>query len=741
MPVQTRIQVRRGTAGVGATQWTTQVLSAGEIGFETDTGRYKIGDGTTAWGSLNYASVLPSSFTAGSGIALSTGTNGSTLTISSPMVGVSGILVSHNAGTYTISLNDPTIQAADVTDFAEAVEDEVASLLNGPAGSGIAFNYVDASNRLDVSVDHTVVRTTGSQSIGGSKTFTSGATFNAGVNMSDQTASRVAGFDASKNLTSLDTTTYPNLTELSYVKGVTSAIQTQFSGKADTSTNITAGSGLAGGGSLAATRTIDVGQGDGISVAADAVSVDATVVRTTGNWTLGGTLTVNGSTLTVNGVTLDATELGRIDGLTAGTVTASKAVTVDANRDVSNLRNVSLTGDLTVTGSGLVASNINNFDTAVRTNRLDQMAAPTASVSMNSQKITNLADPTSASDAATKAYVDASRLGLDVKDSVRVATTANITLSGTQTIDGVSVIAGDRVLVKDQSTGSQNGIYVVAAGAWSRATDADVNAEVTAGMFTFVAEGTTNADTGWVLTTNDTITLGTTSLTFAQFSGAGQITAGAGLTKTGNTIDVVTASASRIVVNADSIDLATVSRSDSGSGYVTAVTSDSYGRVTGITASAIPDATTTTKGIASFDTGDFSVTSGAVSIKAGGVDNSQLANSSVTLGSTTVTLGAAATTTITGLSSVTSTTFVGALTGNASTATSATTATNANNIAVATTSANANNLVMVNGTTGNVAPVVNNNLRFDAANNDLLGSSSTTPVTNLKYFIIDGGTP
>lgn len=109
----------------------------------------------------------------------------------------------------------------------------------------------------------------------------------------------------------------------------------------------------------------------------------------------------------------------------------------------------------------------------------------------------------------------------DFKASVRVATTANITLSGTQTIDGVSVIAGDRVLVKNQSTGSQNGIYVCDAGAWSRAADADSSSEVTAGMFVPVAEGTTNGDTSWLLTTNDPITLGTTSLTFAQIGTGG----------------------------------------------------------------------------------------------------------------------------------------------------------------------------------------------------------------------------
>ena len=225
----------------------------------------------------------------------------------------------------------------------------------------------------------------------------------------------------------------------------------------------------------------------------------------------------------------------------------------------------------------LTAVKISDFDTQVRTSRLDQMAVPTADVSLNSQRITSLADPTSAQDAATKAYVDATKQGLDVKDSVRAATTADITLSGTQAVDGVSLVASDRVLVKNQSTGSENGIYtVVSGGAWVRSVDADASAKVTAGMFVFVEEGTANADSGWVLTTDNPITLGTTALAFTQFSGAGQLTAGAGLTKTGSTIDVVTADVDRIVVNADSIDLATVGTA----GTYRSVTTDAYGRVT-----------------------------------------------------------------------------------------------------------------------------------------------------------------
>lgn len=203
-----------------------------------------------------------------------------------------------------------------------------------------------------------------------------------------------------------------------------------------------------------------------------------------------------------------------------------------------------------------VSSSITDLETTVKSYPLSSFAAATAALSMNSQKITNLAAPTDASDAATKAYVDAARSGLDVKDSVRVATTANITLSGEQTIDGVAVVAGNRVLVKNQNTESQNGIYVAAAGSWSRASDFDADAEVTPGAFTFVESGTTNADSGWVLTTDGAITVGSTSLTFAQFSGAGTITAGDGLTKSGSTINAV-GTADRISVSADAIDIST----------------------------------------------------------------------------------------------------------------------------------------------------------------------------------------
>lgn len=203
----------------------------------------------------------------------------------------------------------------------------------------------------------------------------------------------------------------------------------------------------------------------------------------------------------------------------------------------------------------LTAAKISDFDTQVRTNRLDQMAAPTASVSLNSQKITNLATPTADSDAATKGYVDSVAQGLDPKQSAHVASTANIaTLSGLLTIDGVTLVAGDRVLVKNQTTASQNGIYVAASTAWSRAADMD-NWDEVPNAFVFVEEGSTQADTGWVCTSNQGGTLNTTAITWAQFSGAGTYIAGNGLTLTGNTF-AVGGTANRISVTSTAVDIA-----------------------------------------------------------------------------------------------------------------------------------------------------------------------------------------
>jgi hypothetical protein len=254
-------------------------------------------------------------------------------------------------------------------------------------------------------------------------------------------------------------------------------------------------------------------------------------------------------------------------GVTAGTyglATQVGQVTVDAKGRVTAASNVAITfpvtsvagrtGAITLTTSDVPeGTNLYYTDTRVRANHLDQLAPPMSAVTLNSQRITGLADPTSAQDAATKNYVDLTVQGLDPKASVKAASTANIaSLSGTMTIDGVALAAGDRMLVKDQTTTLANGVYVVGAGAWVRSDDLSTWAEHVA-AYLFVEQGTANADIGFLCTVDAGGTLGTTAISFVQFNGAGQIVAGAGLTKTGNAIDV--GAGTGISVAADSLGL------------------------------------------------------------------------------------------------------------------------------------------------------------------------------------------
>jgi hypothetical protein len=175
---------------------------------------------------------------------------------------------------------------------------------------------------------------------------------------------------------------------------------------------------------------------------------------------------------------------------------------------------------------------------------LNAVGAPTANVSLATYKITSLGTPTDATDAATKAYVDSVTEGLHIHEAARAATTANVNLANAlengDTLDGITLATGDRILVKNQSTASENGIYVVqASGQPTRATDFDTATEVDSGDFIFVYSGTVNASTGWVQT-NKPATIGTDAINFTQFSGAGTYLAGNGLTLTGNTFTINT---------------------------------------------------------------------------------------------------------------------------------------------------------------------------------------------------------
>lgn len=261
----------------------------------------------------------------------------------------------------------------------------------------------------------------------------------------------------------------------------------------------------------------------------------------------------------------------------AGTITAALTGTASNAAQLNGQAASFYLSRANHTGTQLAAT-ISDFDTQVRTNRLDQLAAPTAPVSMGTQRITSVGAPTAATDAATKSYVDGVASGLDVKASVRLASVANVsaTYSATggtsgrgqitaapNTLDGVNLAANDRILLKNQTTGAQNGIYVVttlgsgANGVWDRATDFDTDAEVTDGAFTFIEEGT-QAGTGWVLTTNNPITIGGasgTALVFAQFSGGASYTAGNGLQLAGQQFSVV-GTTNRISVSGAGVDIA-----------------------------------------------------------------------------------------------------------------------------------------------------------------------------------------
>jgi hypothetical protein len=323
----------------------------------------------------------------------------------------------------------------------------------------------------------------------------------------------------------------------------------------------------------------------GFTVDADAVvTPSGHSVKITGGE--GIDVTVDGAVITVAGEDATTTNKGVASFDTANfTVTNGAVSTKDITLGTSTLTNgsttLSLSGlqslavdNLTIDGNEISSSNANG--------NISLNPNGTGTVDVNGARITTLATPVDGTDAATKAYVDSVANGLDVKQSVRVATTsvltatysngtngegATLTNAGSQAalvLDGVSVVQGDRVLVKDQTTALQNGIYVVTTvGSGStnwvltRATDFDNSpgTEVTAGVFTFVEEGTSLQDNGYVVTTNGPVVIGTTDIVWNQFSGAGQIDAGDALTKTGNRLDVVVAASGGIEISGDALQL------------------------------------------------------------------------------------------------------------------------------------------------------------------------------------------
>jgi hypothetical protein len=452
---------------------------------------------------------------------------------------------------------------------------------------------------------------------------------------------------------------------------------------------------------------------DYLSNLLETISVDATLTATPSGKNVALAVQVASANTASKIVTRDSS-----GNFSAGTITASLTGTA-SNASALGTQTLSQVRDFSQTTGTRDHTSISDFDTQVRSSRLDQMAAPISSLSFNSQKGVNVLDPTGPQDVASKNYVDSVASGLDAKASVRVATTAalaantyangtagvgatltansngviaaidgqnvgaavsqtitNVTNStttvtatvastaglaigqtvtiagitgfttnnpngtfvvntipsgttftyivasaptGSYTSGGTAVANADRVLVKNEATAANNGIYVVTqigtAGTpyiLTRATDANTNTTITPGLFTFIEQGSTNGAQGWVLSTSGAITVGTTSLNFSQFSSSTAYSAGNGLQLSTGAFSVV-GTANRISVSGSGVD---ISSSYVGQTSITTLGTVTTGTWTG-TAIAVANGGTGATSAASARTNLGAVGKAAINIPSG----------------------------------------------------------------------------------------------------------------------------
>jgi hypothetical protein len=620
----TRMQQRRGTAAqwISTNSGNGPILAAGEIGYESDTNKFKIGDGTNHWLSLDYFMDADSTVNPqfGSNIKFEGATANAfetTLavvdptadrTITLPDATGTVALMSDitdligTAGAALNTLGELSDALDDNASYASTITAALATKLSKSDGGTMQAAIAMGSNKItnlgtptvesDAStkgyVDTTISSTISSYlplaggTLTGSLTFegTTADEYETTLSVTDPTADRTIMLP---NATGTIITT-GNINDLIFNTNIIfeGATENDF----ETSLTIT---------DPTADRTITFQDASGtVALAADiethrtdttevhGISDTSDIVLKSGAQTLGGAKTFTGDVvLPVNTSigTVTSTEIGYVDGVTSAIQTQ-----LDAK---APLASPTFTGTVTLPANTISQSMMS--DDSVGTNEIGGLAVTEAkiadgavtslkiandtivdgdintSAAIAQSKIANLttdlaakaalsgatftgavvlaADPATALGAATKQYVDSLAEGLHVHASVVAATTANITLATAvengDTLDGVTLATGNRILVKNQSTASENGIYVVAAsGAPSRATDFDAPAEIDGGDFVFVTGGTVNDNTGWVQT-NIVGTVGTDAIAFSQFAGVGTVTAGTNISVTGNEVSVI----------------------------------------------------------------------------------------------------------------------------------------------------------------------------------------------------------
>ena len=597
-----KLQVRRGTAA----NWTSAntTLSAGEFGLETDTGKLKIGTGSTAWNSLPYVGLTPTEVSTAVSNAISNlidAAPGTLDTLNELAAAINddasffttiqtalGLKANLEGPTFTGTVTLPatteigSVSATEIG-YLDGVTSAIQTQINGKAASVHTHLLADVTDVTATAAELNV--------LDGITASTAELNTLDGITASTAELNTLDGITASTaELNTLDGIT-ASTTELNYVDGVTSGIQGQLDNKAASVhthlladvTDVTASAAELNvlDGITATTSELNIL--DGVTATASEINIldGATLSTTELNYVDGVTSSIqtqiDGKAASahthlladVTDVTATAAELNTLDGITASTAelnildgvtaTASEINILDgATLSTTELNyvdgvtsgiqgqldskapinNPAFTGTVGLS-SAEFGPNEDNVRISYQSGKMLKLQTDGNIVLQTDSGNSYLSNTNAGNQIATKSYVDAVAEGLHIHPSVVAATSANVNLStgleAGDTIDGVTLVAGDRVLVKSQSNAAQNGIYVVQeSGAAVRAADFDAPAEVDGGDFVFVTGGTLYDNTGWVQTTVGVTVIGTDPINFTQFSGAGTFTAGYGLELNGS---------------------------------------------------------------------------------------------------------------------------------------------------------------------------------------------------------------